>query len=768
MHPRSRLFAAASLLVAAAGLTWFLRSDRPAPVKIQNVILISIDTCRADHLSCYGYEGKTTPHIDAVAREGALFTQAMSTNPITLPSHCSMLTGTIPPYHGVRDNHNYVLDEANTTLAERLQDHGFRTAAFIGAFVLDARFGLDQGFDRYDDDLQTQESPKKAFYNERRGDQVNAAALAWLDKNHDEKFFAFFHYFDPHAPYDPPPPFDSGQANPYAGEIAFADHCVGQVIAKLKRLGIYDSTMIIITSDHGEGLGEHGEDTHSYFIYQSTIRVPLIVKASGIAPGTTVAEPVSLIDIVPTVLECLNLPLPVEVQGRNLAAHTPDREGPSDDRSLYCESLVPTRYGCNGLRGVVHGRWKYIRTLKSELYDLKNDPSETRNLIHEKSLLARDLEDRFRRIMTRVGSPDTAGLGQVLDTRSADRLRSLGYVGGGSVVETFEVDPELGDPKYFLDLYKNLMVATSLKQQKRWDEAEAKCLEILARRPQILHTYYLLGQIAADRERYAEATNYFSQYLERAATNDSTAPSGDFELADVCFHLGKSLDTMGRADQAIEQYRRALEIFPAYPEALTQLVQTLGAQNRIGDAVRHCHQALKQVPDSTAAHFLLGRLLRSQGDLNGSIKHFGEVLAIEPDDEEAHFCIAESLYRQNRKEEAIEHLRKTGHRNASTISKQALTMLKPPRRDPEGAVHIAEVAAELTAHQDPAILDTLAAAYAATGQFEKAVAITQQAISLASDSDNVNLFDTLRRRLKRYKQSRSSPPEGFEGESNSP
>ena len=264
------------VVIIAAGLWLLLRSISPGQ-GIRHIILISIDTCRADYLSCYGYKSKTTPNIDALAAEGVLFENAISPVPQTLPAHSSMFTGTIPPYHGVHDNEGYRLDESNVTLAEILTDAGFTTGAAISAFPLDSKFGIDQGFESYNDYFET--TLEGHPLEQRRGGETTDVALDWLKKNKDKRFFFFLHYFDPHQAYDPPEPFASRFASDlYAGEIAYTDHCIGKVVDKLKELGIYDSTLIIITSDHGEMLGEHGEVTHTYFIYQSAIKVPLIFK----------------------------------------------------------------------------------------------------------------------------------------------------------------------------------------------------------------------------------------------------------------------------------------------------------------------------------------------------------------------------------------------------------------------------------------------------------------------------------------------------------
>ena len=272
-----------SVVIGTIGILFFQRS-RPAKNNINNVILISIDTCRADYLGCYGYSQEITPNIDNLAEEGVLFFNTFSPVPITLPAHSSMLCGTTPPYHGTHDNNDYRLDPSNVTLAEILQKNGFSTGAVISAFVLDSKFGLNQGFDYYNDRFENKSHALSI--NERKAEEASRLAVNWIVDHKNEKFFLFLHFFDPHQVYEPPEPFLSKfKDNPYAGEIAYTDNCVGEIIQKLKALGLYDSSLIVITSDHGEMLGEHGEMTHSYFIYQSAVKVPLIFNLPGLFKG---------------------------------------------------------------------------------------------------------------------------------------------------------------------------------------------------------------------------------------------------------------------------------------------------------------------------------------------------------------------------------------------------------------------------------------------------------------------------------------------------
>jgi len=373
-HGSSRFIAITLLVIIAVVVGVVLQRVGSDSVEIRNIVLISIDTCRADYLSCYGYGRKTTPNIDKLAAEGVLFENAFAPVPITLPSHSSMLTGTIPPYHGVHNNEGYKLAQSNITLAEILKDNGFKTTGIISAHVLKSTFGIDQGFDSYHD--QFAGVLENNGIEEREGGETTEVAIKWLNENEDDRFFMFLHYFDPHTKYKPPEPFSSRYiTNLYAGEVAYSDYCIGRVIEKLKELDLYNSTLIIVTSDHGEMLGDHGEQTHSYYIYQTAIKVPLVFKLPGQKKAKKIKPVVGLIDIVPTICSLLEIEIPHDIQGVDISGHFGGRNSPEKDRHLYCESFMPTIYNANSLFGVVTDRYKYIQTTRPELYDLVKDPA---------------------------------------------------------------------------------------------------------------------------------------------------------------------------------------------------------------------------------------------------------------------------------------------------------------------------------------------------------------------------------------------------------
>ncbi|UCF43534.1 MAG: sulfatase [Planctomycetota bacterium] len=471
------------LVVVVVSCLWFFHSCTVFPNEIKNILLISIDTCRPDHLSCYGYPRQTTPNIDQLARESVLFKNAISPVPITFPAHCSMLIGTIPPHHGVHGNIGWQLDKSNLTLAEILHSKGYTTGAIVSSFVMDARFGLDQGFEVYDDFYDDFRAPKGSGRdsNERKAEHASRAASSWLEEYQNEPFFLFLHYYDPHFPYDPPEPFASAFADDlYAGEIAYTDKCIGQVIKKLKELDLYDSTLLIITTDHGESRDEHGEFSHGYFIYHSTLEVALIIKVPGRPKGKKVDGVVGLVDIVPTICGMLGVTPPSPVHGRDLSPFlTKKRKIKKDERYVYCESLTSQRYGCNPLLGLVSDHWKYIQAPRQELYDLNKDPNESQNLADENPAVTRLMRNNLKFALednVLTNRPDSRS---VLDSESRKRLESLGYVDSTGISEDFEFDNTKNDPKDWISLHVKLNSAMHFIRTEEYTQAEAWCNQIL-------------------------------------------------------------------------------------------------------------------------------------------------------------------------------------------------------------------------------------------------------------------------------------------------
>lgn len=548
------------------------RNAALSPGNVRNVVLVSIDTCRADHLSCYGYSRKTTPNIDALAADSVMFNHAVSHVPITLPSHCSMLTGTTPLYHRVRDNTSYRLAESNVTLAEILHENGFVTAAIIGAFILDSQFGLDQGFDTYNDDIRKGKDKKWGFISERRAEEVTRLANAWLERNHKDRFFLFVHYFDPHAEYELHERFEfrslpqiSLRRDKYDSEIAYTDYWLGQLIVKLKKMNIYDSTLLIVTADHGESLGQHGELSHTYCIYHSTLHVPLIIKAPGWPKGATIHNTVGLIDIMPTVCGFLGIAVPEHIKGKDLNVFFTDQDDPAKQRYYYCESLIPTKFDLSPFLGLVSDNWKYIHTLDPALYDLRKDPRETRNLINQQPKRTSIMQENLRLILqnSHIANTNTIGSRTILDEETLRRLRSLGYVSDRTVDENIAFVPEKLDPMKFIGIHNFAEKIVALIMGKKFKKAKKLCKKVLAKWPNTKVAHYYLGQVAVFEEDMPLAITSFSRYLQGM---DADSKGFDMRIK-PSYELGRCHELLavafkheGQMEKAIKHHKKAEEI----------------------------------------------------------------------------------------------------------------------------------------------------------------------------------------------------------------
>ncbi|MFH1999605.1 MAG: sulfatase, partial [Planctomycetota bacterium] len=399
------------------------------------LILITVDTLRADHLSCYGYTALSTPRFDMLAKEGVLFADTSTTMPMTLPAHATIMTGLTPPVHGVRDNQDYFLPDSAVTLAERFAEAGFETAGFISSFVLDSVYGMSQGFShfspardvRYDLGLDKQKDAAT----------VTEEAIQWIRGAKNDRFFIWIHYFDPHEKCAPPQEFLPPGRHPYDGEIAFVDDRLGRLFTELKRRDLYDDATIIVTADHGEGLGEHGERTHGFLTYQGTIKVPLIIKSPGIRPGR-VDQPVSLADIFPTALDLFGLKREKNAtDGASLVPFLVE-QGKVDPRLVYFESYLPTLYmGWSGQRGVRLGSLKYIESSMPELYELTDDPLERKNLFNMDNADSTQLRQMLLRFREAVRNRNLEAPAQEVHERNKaewlNRLIALGYIGGSTL-----------------------------------------------------------------------------------------------------------------------------------------------------------------------------------------------------------------------------------------------------------------------------------------------------------------------------------------------
>jgi len=702
------------VLLSLLGPWLFLSCSAPRPV-IRNVLLISIDTLRADHLSAYGFPRPTTPNIDAVAREGVLFKNVRTPVPMTLPAHVSMLTGTLPPTHGLRDNMQNRLPEGSLTLAETLKAKGFTTGAIVSTFVLDRRFGTSQGFDTYDDRFQ--EVHKIGDLSERKGDETTRMARDWLEGHQDKPFFLFVHFYDPHDPYEPPEPFASQwKDHPYEGEVAFADHCLGQVLEKLRQLGLYDSTLIVITGDHGEMLGEHGELNHGFFIYEGALRVPLVVRVPH-AAARQVDLPVSLIDIVPTVLSLVGAEVPKEVQGVDLSPWLAGRGAGGGARPLYAETVTPTRYyGTSSLLGVIVDGWKYIETTRPELYDLRSDPAEAVNLLQREPARAEALGKTLVAILEAAGrAPGPAPESAALDEAARQRLAALGYLGRTGDASSHGFDRSKEDPKDLIAFFRSDQRLNKLVEDKKYPEARALCEEMLRQRPGFADCHLQMSKIAAaagsldaaltaaakavavgpknerahlqlaallqERGDLDGAIAHFRQalalepnapdtrmllgraladkgQLDEAASLLGTTASAQPESARAAIQLGYVLAKQGKLPEAVLSYRRALALDPGSAEAQAYLGSALASQAQWDEAITHFEHALASRPENAELHDWLGVALREKGRSEEALGHFREAVRLAPGLASAHYNLGRALKQQGKLDEAVRHYRR--------------------------------------------------------------------------------------------------------------
>jgi arylsulfatase A-like enzyme/Flp pilus assembly protein TadD len=585
-----------------------------------NLVVITLDTTRADRLGCYGFRGVETPNIDALAKDGIVFDYATATVPLTFPSHSSIFTGLVPPHHGVRDNGGFFLDDAKVTLAERLRDKGVATGAFVGAWVLERKWGLAQGFDEYSDRFDLSKYKVISLGTvQKPGDEVMDGALAWLEGVKQRRFFAWVHLYDPHTPYDPPEPFASRYSSqPYLGEIAYTDQVVGRLLSWLKQKGLYERTLVVLTADHGESLGDHGESTHAYFVYDSTTHVPLVVRTPWGIRGRRGVQ-VSSVDLMPTVLDLLGLPAQPGIDGRSLAREILDPAATSPDRTAYSETYFPRyHFGWQHLRAIRSRAYKYVEAPEPELYDLAQDPGETKNIYRGFSARAESLRLRLEELTKQESG--AAPERRSLDPETLQRLAALGYVGNVIDVDSGAVLP---DPKEKLPLFAMMNAAKRLAQDEdRVEDGVAKMREVLQRDPKIMDAQITLGNWLLKLRRPDEAALAFKQAL--ALKPDDDIALGN--LAGVLMAHGKRQDAL----EALEVFRTALRVNPKNPQSWFQLATLYLDMGRLDEARGSFTEALAANPKQAAALNGLGAIAFQGGDLAKAETIVRQALALEP------------------------------------------------------------------------------------------------------------------------------------------
>jgi choline-sulfatase len=634
-----------------------LQGPAGSPAGPRNLLLVTLDTVRADHLGAYGCAGAETPALDRLAREGVRFAAAASPVPLTLPAHSSLLSGLLPPHHGLRNNGAGSFPSDLPTLATRLQAAGFRTGAFVGAFVLDHRFGLARGFDVYDDEMERDASGGRGLDAERRGDRVVDRALAWLQKEQTagKPFFLWVHLYDAHAPYAPPAPYaDRHPGKPYDGEVAFADAQVGRLLAELDRLRLTTGTVVAVAADHGEALGEHGELTHGLLLYEPTLHVPLLLRAPGLAAGKVVATPVSLVDLAPTLAGLLGQPLvhPAHpLDGRDLsAALLRGAEPPAGE--LYAETHYPEIFGWSPLTALRRRDLKYIEAPRPELYDLGRDPGEAANLASqpasrpESTAQARGFAERLASLATSARTPAAA---PALDAEARARLESLGYAGGGKAGTAVARPGNAADPKDRVALLRRYEEANNALRSNASHTGDALPIlaEIVASDSE---AWYNLGVTLGEAGQPAEAARVLAQAIqldpsrpdehnslgialladghpaeaERAFEQAITLDPGD---ARAFNNLGNVRRATGRTEEALAAYRQATALAPRYAEAWNGMGTLAVDRNRPEEALACFDRALALSPGYHEVRLNRAIAYEMSGDTRAARAAYREFLA---------------------------------------------------------------------------------------------------------------------------------------------
>ncbi|MGH9367911.1 MAG: sulfatase-like hydrolase/transferase [Thermoanaerobaculia bacterium] len=568
------------------------------------VVVISIDTLRADRLPAYGYSKVSTPALDALSRDSILFENAYSHVPLTLPSHVALLTGLLPPQNGVRDNTGYALAKGHATLPELLGRAGYSTGGAVSAVVMAKSSRVDRGFDFYDDSVEAVTPGQPLGAIQRSGFETERIAEEWIAGQAQKPFFFLLHLYEPHTPYDPPEPWASRYPErPYDGEIAAADAVVGKFLEFLKARGLYEASVIVLMSDHGEGLGDHGEEEHGLLLYREDLQVPLMLKLpGGLRAGTRVARPVGLVDVFPTVAALAGLPAPRGLPGLSLLA-APEASG--EPRAIYGETLFPRyHFGWSDLASLTGERYRYIHAPRPELYDIVADPGE----LHD---LAPGLPPAFREMRARLVSLDRPRQAPgASDPEQVRKLASLGYIGTASPSETAG---QLPDPKDHLGEIRDLKAAVALHGKRRYEEAIAALKALLSRNPAMADAWGALAEAEQKFGRHRAA-------LEALERQDRLTPGSPHVLLSFAHQYLE----LGELEKARLYAERALAS-NAPPEAHEVLARVALASRDWGAAEREANLALEGHQGRKLPYLVLSQVQKARGDLPGALRTLEEV-----------------------------------------------------------------------------------------------------------------------------------------------
>ena len=620
--PRKTLVLLAPILIVLViALLWISRPGR-RDVKTDpqgNILIITLDTTRADRLGCSGYVRAQTPNLDRLAAAGVLCQAAYSPVPLTLPSHCTVFSGLYPPAHKVRNNGSYFLPEPVLTLAEILGRNGYQTSAFVSSFVLDSRFGLGQGFAVYEDDFAG--GAGKTYKSERDAAAVFNAFSRWFKGRGPGKFFSWIHFFDPHAPYDPPEPFRSAFVdNPYDGEIAFMDETIGAVISLLKKEHLLENTLIVIAGDHGEAFGEHGETGHQVFCYEENLRVPLIFHAPDRLPkNMRLKQKVGLTDVMPTILDFLEMPIPASVQGRSLLPAMRRKDGPEPD--LYIESFFGREaFQCAPIQGMIRKNHKYLDLPKPELYDLQQDPGERNNLVSRSAVLGQKMKASLNELIGRLGSSNMQGQ-RLMTDEEKNTLASLGYIAAAPASQRAGPRP---DPKDKIAGWQVFNRGAEQAAGGQSGAAEASLLQAIELIPDYAGSYTILANV------------YFKN---------------------------------GQGEKALALFQEALARIPADTVLKTEYASMLIKMNRLEPAMAQLQELARMdlVDKKAFVYDRMGSIEEARGNMPQALVYYSRACESEPDNDGYARKLAYLLHRSNHFAEALEIYRKREEKHPDDI-----------------------------------------------------------------------------------------------------
>ena len=622
-----------------------------------NVLLITIDTLRPDRLSCYSDEHIQTPQIDSLAEKGALFLKAFAHTPTTLPSHTNILLGTTPIYHGVHDNQNFIVRDEFLTLTEHLKSSGYATGAFVGAFPLDSRFGLTQGFDVYDD-YYGSKNYQEFSYVERPAEVVVRKAMDWLE-NQKNPWFLWIHCFDPHQQYNPPEPFKTDYKDaPYNGEVAYVDHELGKLFAYMKKNQWGDNTLIIFTGDHGESLGQHGESTHGYFAYNSSIWIPLIIVSPGMKP-VVADQNVGHVDIFPTVCDILGLQKPDFCQGISLEPVLNGKKvNKLTSRDIYFESLYPYyNRGWAPLTGIIQDKTKYLDSPIPELYSLEKDFDETENHAEIENLSP--YKKRLEKLMEEQSYSGKAAAAKKADRDTLERLKSLGYLSSPqvSLKETFSREDDL---KLLLPYQNQLQQAMGAYHKGNVDEGIKILQKIVQEREDFDQAYAYLATLYKVKRDYKKAVEILREGYQNCPTSYKVITTfgifltelREYEAAiqilqeglklidydpDIWNYLGVAYWRKGDLDEALEAFGKSLSLDHNYSIAFNNigsvyLSKFLATKDRsdLDPSIQNFEKAIELDPAYASAYNGLGAAYSQAGDIEGAIHSWEKAVEINP------------------------------------------------------------------------------------------------------------------------------------------